>query len=88
MENLLTGFQIDDFFRWTKGRTEKLARLGQLPFVKLPNGDCRFVFAEIEQLIQHVPATTTAIIAPQKKNSGPPSKPRSRSAQARKKDNG
>ena len=58
MANLLTGFQIDDIFHWPKGRCERLARRGRLPYTILPDGkSIRFDLAEIERLARHVDAT-------------------------------
>ena len=58
MENLLTGFQVDDLYRWPKGRAEKLARRGSLPHLILPDGKTiRFDRAEVEALVKRVPAT-------------------------------
>ncbi len=39
---LLTPEEIDDLFRFKKGRAARLARRGELPAIFLPGGDIRF----------------------------------------------
>jgi hypothetical protein len=45
---------------WKPGRAERLAKQRRLPHYVLPNGDLRFVWAEIEPLIVHVPEVACA----------------------------
>ena len=54
---LLSGYDVDALLGWPMGRTQRLAKLGKLPFVRLPNGDLRFDLDEIQKLILHVTPT-------------------------------
>ncbi len=47
--------EIDQRFRWSIGRAERLARRGKLPHVVLPDGSIRFEPEAIEGLITRVP---------------------------------
>lgn len=48
---LLIGLEVDDLLRLPRGRSERLARRGKLPCVKLPSGDIRFREEEIQRII-------------------------------------
>lgn len=50
--DLLTGFDLDQLFRWPSGRAERMAKKGQLPFYTLPDGSVRFARDEIDGLVQ------------------------------------
>lgn len=47
---------IDHRLNWPLGRSERLARRGRLPHVRLPDGSIRFEWDSIEALVQKVPA--------------------------------
>jgi hypothetical protein len=49
--------QIDRLLNWPIGTTARLARRGQLPHYRLPDGSIRLRWGEVEALIRHVPAT-------------------------------
>ena len=57
---LLSGDEIDALFSWPMGRTQRLAKLGKLPFFRLPNGDLRFDLDELQKLIQHFTPSGTS----------------------------
>jgi predicted site-specific integrase-resolvase len=48
---LLIGLEVDDLLRLPRGRSERLARRGKLPCVKLPSGDIRFREGDIHRII-------------------------------------
>lgn len=53
--DLLTGFQVDDLFKWPKGRAERLARRGKIPYLLLPDGQTvRFERESIEGAIRRI----------------------------------
>jgi hypothetical protein len=62
MRKLLTGFDVDGFFRWPKGRAERLARRGKLPHFILPGGDIRFVPDDVAPMVRHVPPENPATL--------------------------
>jgi len=51
METLLTGREVDLILRYPAGRTERLARAGKIPFVRLPDGAVRFPEKSIADLL-------------------------------------
>ena len=57
MQSLLHGSDIDRRLGWHIGRSERLARRGDLPHVVLPDGSLRFEWESIEPLIQRFPST-------------------------------
>lgn len=59
---LLIPRQVDQLLRYPRGRSMKLAKAGKLPHVTLPDGEVRFLEAEIEQLI--LKCATAASVAP------------------------
>lgn len=59
MTHLLQSADIDRRLAWPIGRAERLARRGQLPHVRLPDGAIRFHWREIARLIDRVPVQPT-----------------------------
>jgi len=53
----IDGPDVNRRLGWKPGRAERLARSGKLPHYVLPDGDIRFVWAEIEPLIRHIVPT-------------------------------
>ena len=51
LKTLLTPAEVDRIFRYPVGRSERLARRGRLPHIKLPCGQIRFDEAEINLLL-------------------------------------
>jgi hypothetical protein len=47
--------EIDKRLNWPLGRAERLARRRRLPHVILPDGSVRFVWGQVEKLLQWVP---------------------------------
>lgn len=47
---------IDRRLSWPLGRAERLARRGDLPYVRLPDGSIRFEWEPIEALVEKVPS--------------------------------
>ena len=50
-ELLLTPREVDQLFRYPRGRSAKLARAGQLPAIILPDGEVRFERQAIAQAL-------------------------------------
>ena len=48
--------EVDTRLSWRPGTAERLARQRRLPHTLMPNGEVRFVWAEVEALIVRVPA--------------------------------
>ncbi len=51
MEQFLLPEEIDKILRWRPGKAERLARRGVLPCVRLPNGEIRFIWSDIEKAL-------------------------------------
>lgn len=49
---LLMPREVDRMLRYPRGRALRLARAGQLPSVKLPDGEVRFDAEEIERVLR------------------------------------
>ena len=60
---LLIPREVDRLFRWPPGRAKKLAKLGKIPSIVLPDGEIRFDEAEIESLQQPAKALELALRA-------------------------
>jgi hypothetical protein len=56
MSHTETPEQIDTQFGWSFGTAKRLARRGQLPHARLPDGSIRFRIDELIPLIDFVPA--------------------------------
>jgi len=48
---LLMPRELDRLLRYPRGRSLRLAKAGQIPFIKLPDGEVRFDEADIERLL-------------------------------------
>lgn len=48
---LLMPHEVDDLFRYPSGKSERLAKRGQIPCIRLPDGSIRFDRAQIEKLL-------------------------------------
>jgi hypothetical protein len=48
--------EIDERLNWHPGTARQLARRRKLPHRRLPNGEIRFVWSEVEPLVVRVPA--------------------------------
>jgi hypothetical protein len=55
---LLKPTEVDRLLRYPRGRSKRLALAGKLPHIALPDGEIRFVEAEIEKLL--TAGTTTS----------------------------
>lgn len=51
MDELLTPSEVDAVLRYRSGRAKRLARMGKIPFVRLPDGEIRFKQQDIERIV-------------------------------------
>ena len=58
---LTHGNEIDKAFRWRLGTAEKLARRRKLPHILLPDGSIRFIWEEVRETLQRVPAQERSV---------------------------
>jgi hypothetical protein len=66
MQTLLLPAQVDRIFKWPRGRAARFAKANKIAHVELPDGEIRFVEAEIERLLNHSvrePATAGEAVA-------------------------
>lgn len=49
---LLKPREVDLLLRYPSGRTRRLAKAGQIPFIRLPDGEIRFDERVIEDLLK------------------------------------
>jgi predicted site-specific integrase-resolvase len=49
---LLTSREVESLLRYSPGQATRLARQGKLPHILLPNGEIRFVEADIRRLLR------------------------------------
>jgi hypothetical protein len=50
-KRLLKPREVDLIFRYPSGRTLRLAKVGRIPCIRLPDGEIRFEESEIEKLL-------------------------------------
>ncbi|MCY2953427.1 MAG: hypothetical protein NTU53_15830 [Planctomycetota bacterium] len=53
MRNSLTPGEVDLYFKYPSGRTARLARVGRIASIKLPDGEIRIDQATIEKLLSN-----------------------------------
>jgi hypothetical protein len=51
MQTLLVPNEVDQMLRWPRGRALKLARLGKLRSITLPDGSMRFALEDLNQML-------------------------------------
>lgn len=51
MKSLLMPREVDRLLRYPRGRAARLARIGQIPHIVLPDGEIRFDETDIEKLL-------------------------------------
>jgi predicted site-specific integrase-resolvase len=61
MGTLLKPTELDEKLRYPKGKCARLARLGKLPHVKLPDGQIRFCEDDIERMLKGETAKESAV---------------------------
>jgi hypothetical protein len=57
MKTLLHPHEVDRLFRYPRGRAVRLAKVGRIAFIRLPDGKIRFDQSEIEQLLASASAS-------------------------------
>ena len=60
---LLMPREVDRMLRYPRGRALRLAKSGQLPAIRLPDGEIRFDSAQIDRILQQ--GITPALIEQQ-----------------------
>ena len=51
---LLKPREVDLMLRYPSGRSKRLAKVGKIPYIKLPDGEIRFDAAVIQRLLKRV----------------------------------
>lgn len=54
MKSLLTPREVDRTLRYPRGRAKRLAEIGKLPHIRLPDGEIRFDENDISRLLVSV----------------------------------
>lgn len=59
MRSLLTPIEVDDLLRYPLGKSQRLAKAGKLPHIKLPDGSIRFYPEDIDAILSGHQRTST-----------------------------
>lgn len=70
LQQLLIPVEVDRILRYRFGRSERLAKRGKLPHIRLPDGSIRFRQGDVEQMIGGTSTTVADTRSPQIEKAG------------------